>query len=75
MISFLFHDDNLPPRKYPAANPPRVIAITVDHTYKEEPKKGANIFAPNNSLPITVAPSINERNNKYFMCFDLKING
>ncbi|MDB4534089.1 hypothetical protein N9242_04385 [Vicingaceae bacterium] len=36
-------------------------------------KKGANILAPNNSVPITVAPSIKESNSKYFTVIDFII--
>ena len=34
---FLF-SERIPPQKYPKANPPKVIAKTVDQTCKEDPK-------------------------------------
>ena len=51
---------NLPPKKYPEAKPPKVIAITELHTYKLLPKNGANSLAPQISAAITEAPSTNE---------------
>ena len=60
VVSLLFLLLNLPPIKYPLANPANVMAITELHTYKLLPKKGANSFAPPISAAITEAPSIKE---------------
>jgi hypothetical protein len=42
------------------------MAITEDQTYNDDPKKGASILAPSNSVAITADPSIKDNNKKNF---------